>query len=158
MSLIIAVDPGMSGAIAVLNSKGKCEHLSDLPVITDKSLAWIDGAAMRSLILEVVANRDAACIIERVSAMPGQGVSSMFKFGSVYGSVLSLMQAMSVPLHFVTPVVWKGHYGLGKDKKAALHKARLMFPDTELHLAKHNGRAEALLIGAWFLSNKGADR
>jgi hypothetical protein len=51
---------------------------------------------------------------------------------------------MHIPIEFVSPVVWKRSYGLSKDKHASLHRARLLFPTAELHLAKHDGRAEAL--------------
>ncbi len=78
--------------------------------------------------------------------MPKQGIASSFLFGVGFGSILSVIQAMHVPLSFTTPGVWKRSYGLSKDKHASLHKARLMFPTAELHLAKHDGRAEALLI------------
>jgi crossover junction endodeoxyribonuclease RuvC len=84
-------------------------------------------------------------IVERVSSMPGQGVASNFQFGVDFSSVLSVLQALHLPLEFVTASVWKRSYGLGKDKHASLHKARLIYPTAELDLAKRVGRAEALL-------------
>jgi crossover junction endodeoxyribonuclease RuvC len=61
---------------------------------------------------------------------------------------------MHVPLEFVTPAVWKRSYGLSRDKHASLFKARLMFPAADLHLAKHDGRAEALLIAQYGLTRR----
>jgi len=154
MSLTIAIDPGMNGALAVLQEDGTCAFLADLPVITDKSLSWIDGGQLMGMILANLAGESATCIIERVASRPMQGVASVFKFGTVYGSILGVVQSMCIPIEFVTPVAWKSHYGIGKDKKEALHKARLLFPMCELHLKKHDGRAEALLIGRYHQKNK----
>lgn len=81
--------------------------------------------------------------------MPKQGIASSFSFGVSFGSILSVLHAMHIPLEFVTPIVWKRSYGLSKDKHATLHKARLMFLAAELHLAKHDGRAEALLLAEY---------
>ena len=146
--LTIGIDPGLSGAIAFISDDGlPCVY--DLPVMRDKSLAWIDGAALQSLIINEREGRNATARIERVSAMPGQGVSSSFQFGVGFGSILGVLQALSIPIEFVTPGVWKKFYGLDSDKKAALYKARLLYPDVDLHLAKHDGRAEALLIARY---------
>ena len=84
--------------------------------------------------------------------MPGQGIASSFQFGVGFGSILSVLQALHVNIEFVTPAVWKKSYGLGTDKHASLHKGRLLFPTADLHLAKHDGRAEALLIARYELT------
>lgn len=146
MSLTIGIDPGITGAIAVLSAAGELELVADLPIVRDRSLAWVDGSALQSMLLDAIGGRQSRALIERVSAMPKQGIASAFQFGVGFGSILSVLQAMHIPLEFVTPVVWKRSYGLSKDKHASLHKARLLFPAADLHLAKHDGRAEALLI------------
>jgi hypothetical protein len=146
--ITIGIDPGLSGAIAYISDAHYEVH--DLPVMRDGSLSWIDGAALQSLLLQSFPEKQVRCVIERVHAMPKQGVSSSFNFGVNYGSVLSIVQARGISLEFVTPTQWKRDLGLPKDKKAALFKARLLFPDAELHLAKHDGRAEALLIAHWY--------
>lgn len=144
--LTLGIDPGLHGALAVLDAGGDVVLLADLPIIRDLSLAWVDGGAFQSLILGALGGRTARATVERVSSMPGQGIASSFQFGVGFGSVLGVLQALHLPLAFVTPAVWKKSYGLSKDKYASLHKARLMWPAAELHLAKHDGRAEALLI------------
>ncbi len=149
MSVTIGIDPGMTGAIAILSAAGDLELVTDLPIVRDRSLAWVDGSALQTMLLEAIGGRQSRALVERVSAMPKQGVASSFLFGVGFGSILSVIQAMHIPLEFVTPVVWKRSYGLSKDKHASLHKARLMFPTAELHLAKHDGRAEALLIAEY---------
>jgi len=143
--ILIGIDPGLTGALAILTN-GTYECVHDLPVIRDRALAWIDGNELQSIILGALAGRTAVAIIERVSAMPKQGIASAFQFGLGFGSILGVLQALHLPIEFVTPAVWKKALGLSKDKHASLHKARLLFPTAELHLAKHDGRAEALLI------------
>jgi crossover junction endodeoxyribonuclease RuvC len=156
MTLCIGIDPGLHGAIAILDQAGELVSVSDLPVIRDLSLAWIDGRALQSIVLNALSGRPCRAIVERVSSMPGQGVASSFLFGVGFGSVLSVLQALHVPLEFVTPAVWKRSYGLGRDKHASLHKARLMYPTAELHLAKHDGRAESLLLARYALNRVSA--
>ena len=152
MTCLIGIDPGLSGALAVLAPAGELERLADLPVIRDGRLAWIDGAALQSLLLEVLAGRPARAIVERVSAMPRQGVASSFNFGVGFGSVLSILQARCIAIELVTAAVWKRSLGLSADKRASLDKARLLYPSADLGLAKHDGRAEALLLAHWSLT------
>ena len=148
---IIAIDPGQSGAIAVVENDGFLAHLEDLNIIRDGRLAWVNGGWLNSMLMQYGATR-MRVVVERVSSMPKQGVASAFNFGVSFGSVLSLVQAHSLPLEFVTASVWKRAFGLSSDKRASLDKARLLYPHAELHLAKHEGRAEALLIAHWALT------
>lgn len=150
-ALVIGIDPGLTGAIAVLSADGAVEHLADLPVIRDRSLAWIDGGQLQKMLLDASRGCTARAIVERVSAMPRQGVASSFAFGVGFGSILSVLQAMQISIELVTPAMWKRSLGLSSDKRASLHKARLLFPAADLHLAKHDGRAEALLLAHWAL-------
>ena len=149
--LIVAVDPGLSGAIAVLGPAGELE-LADLPVIRDGRLSWIDGGALQSLLIDALRGHPARAIVERVGAMPHQGVASSFTFGLTLGSILAVLQARHLAIELVTASVWKRALGLGSDKAASLHKARLLYPTADLALAKHEGRAEALLIAHYALS------
>lgn len=148
-SFTIGIDPGLNGAVAVLSSTGRLISAQSLVVCRDRSLAWIDGVALGAQ-LPGAAFVDAV-YVERVSAMPRQGVSSCFKFGSVLGSILSVLQYRNLPLHFVTPAQWKGHFKLGKDKQAALHKARLLYPSNAalFALKKDADKAEATLIARY---------
>jgi crossover junction endodeoxyribonuclease RuvC len=150
--LTIGIDPGLTGGLAVLSPDGAAEFVADLPVIRDRTLAWIDGNALRSMLIAAKQGRPWRVIVERVSAMPKQGVSSSFQFGVGFGSVLGVLQALQLPIEFVTAAVWKRALGLSSDKRASLHKARLLYPTAELHLAKHDGRAEALLLCHWALT------
>jgi crossover junction endodeoxyribonuclease RuvC len=152
MSLVIGVDPGLGGAVAVLDHVGELVSVTDLPIVRDLSLAWVDGGELQSIILSATQGRQARAMVERVSSMPGQGIASSFLFGVGFGSVLSMLQALHIPLEFVTPAVWKRSYGLSKDKDASLHKAQLLYPSADLRLKKHGGRAESILIARYGLS------
>jgi hypothetical protein len=146
VTLVVGIDPGLTGAVAILAPAGEVECLADLPVIRDGRLAWIDGGALQSLLIGALAGRPARAVVERVSAMPHQGVASAFNFGVGFGAVLAVLQARQIGIELVTAAVWKRAMGLSSDKAASLHKARLLYPGAELHLAKHDGRAEALLL------------
>jgi crossover junction endodeoxyribonuclease RuvC len=96
-------------------------------------------------------HRPTLAVIERVSAMPGQGVVSMFNFGRSYGDVRGVIGAMDIPLHFVTPQKWKKHFGLSSDKDECRLRAIRLFPAVaeSFKLKKHDGRAEAALIALY---------
>lgn len=155
--LTVGVDPGLSGAIAFLEDDGQIAGVYDLPVVRDAKLAWIHGGQLSSMIIDHKAFRRCTAMVERVNSMPQQGIASAFQFGVGFGSVLSVLQALGVAIEFVRPTEWKKSYGLGGDNKAkhqALHKARLLYPDAELGLAKHDGRAEALLIARYAMNRR----
>jgi hypothetical protein len=152
MSLTIGIDPGLSGAVAILDSAGCIETVRDLPIIRDAKLAWVDGSELQSIIMAALHGRTGSAVVERVSSMPAQGIASAFQFGVGFGSILGVLQALHIRIELVTPAVWKRSYGLSKDKHASLHKARLLFPTAELHLAKHDGRAEALLLAHYAMT------
>jgi hypothetical protein len=138
--------------VAILSSYGDLELVADLPIVRDRTLAWVDGSELQSIILGALQGRTAGALVERVSSMPGQGIASSFQFGVGFGSILSVLQALHIRIEFVTAAVWKRSYGLSRDKHASLHKARLLFPTAELHLAKHDGRAESLLLAHYALT------
>jgi crossover junction endodeoxyribonuclease RuvC len=152
MTHVVGIDPGLSGAVAVLSPEGNIERLEDLPIIRDGRLSWIDGGALQSILIDSLVGRPARAIIERVGAMPKQGIASAFNFGCGFGSILSVLQARHLRIEFVTAQVWKRAVGLSSDKHASLYKARLLFPGAELDLVKHEGRAEALLLAHWHLT------
>lgn len=152
---VVGIDPGLCGAVAILSPDGDIERLEDLPIIRDGRLSWIDGGALQSILIDSLVGRPARAIVERVGAMPRQGIASAFNFGCGFGSILSVLQARHLRIEFVTAQVWKRAVGLSSNKDASLHKARLLFPSAELHLAKHEGRAEALLLAHWHLTRPG---
>ena len=151
--ITIGIDPGMSGAIAALDDAGQHLGTWDMPATTDGKLNWVDAIALNTILWEITAaTRPAQVVIERVGAMPKQGIASAFKFGVGFGSILATIEASRLPLHFVTPQKWKRALGLSSNKAASLHKARLLFPNAHLRYAKNEGRAEALLLAHYFFT------
>lgn len=147
--MIIGIDPGKQGACAILARDGTLARVFDLPYIADRSVAWVDGERLQSELLEHLHGLPSRAVVERVGAMPKQGVASSFAFGVGFGSILGVLRAMQIPIELVTPVTWKRAMGLTSEKRASLDKARLLYPTADLSLAKHEGRAEALLIAHW---------
>jgi crossover junction endodeoxyribonuclease RuvC len=144
---VMAIDPGaISGAFALFHSDGHVEA-GDMAVVDGQ----LDAAAFARL---VRSSHASVAVVERVGAMPKQGIASTFKFGVAVGIIHGVLSACSVPLHYVTPPVWKRHHGLiGKDKEASRALVTRLFPALPgLERKRDQGRAEAVLIGDWFLS------
>lgn len=164
VSNIIAIDPGISGAVACFerdldDRKWKLNRVFSMPVELKKSgRRQVHASMLHQLIDEFVdlSIGEIRGIVERVSAMPGQGVSGMFSLGDSFGVARALCGAMSTtgdPM-LVSPVVWKKAMGLLKKKKSAsLTLARRLYPAARpfLHRKKDEGRAEAILIGHYAL-------
>jgi|SRR5882672_4568932 len=155
---IIGIDPGLTGALAVLGPSGSIELLVDLPVIRIRKLAWIDGRALRDILITRPPGSPTRAYVELVHAMPKTGSAGGFSQGCTLGSILATLQTMSLPIELIAPATWKRALGLittgtkltdTQRKRASLDKARLTFPLAELGLAKHHGRAEALLIALY---------
>jgi crossover junction endodeoxyribonuclease RuvC len=94
--------------------------------------------------------QDIVVVLEKVHSMPKQGVSSTFKFGMAFGGACALAKRFNSPLLMPTPQEWKKSLKLSSDKLESLFMARNLFPNAPLHLKKHNGRAEALLIAEFY--------
>ena len=148
--ILIGVDPGITGAIAIISGRDIVVH--DMPTaITGKTRkrSEILPGQLR-IILDSYDPAECVCYVEQVSAMPGQGVSSMFGFGTSFGIILGLMAGMRIRTEMVTPQAWKRHHGLiGTDKDAARALASRLFPGASLARKKDTGRADALLIAAY---------
>jgi crossover junction endodeoxyribonuclease RuvC len=145
----IGIDPGLSGAIVAILPDGAIEF-HDMPILEIKKKTQLDYAGLALILRQYQGQSTAA--IEFVSAMPGQGVSSMFKFGQVYGAALATLATLQIPYQCVTPPVWKRAFKLvGCDKDESRSRALEMFPAcvSHLRLKKHQGRADALLLAKW---------
>lgn len=147
--MYIAIDPGLTGAIAAIDDQAQLILCADLPVIRSGKLAWIDSNELTGLLLQCRDGRPARITVERSQAMPGQGVSSTFCTGVVLGSILAACQRLAVPLDIVTAAVWKRNMGLDSSKPASLDRARLLFPSAELARVKDHNRAEACLLAEY---------
>jgi crossover junction endodeoxyribonuclease RuvC len=140
---IASIDPGVTtGAIAfVFTDHPSTVSAEDIPVANGQ----VDAATLARR-LEIM--KPDIAIIERVGSMPGQGVSSTFKFGQAYGTLIGVVAALKIPVHFVTPGKWKRHFGLSADKEESRARALQLWPArAELFARKRDhGRAEAALI------------
>jgi crossover junction endodeoxyribonuclease RuvC len=150
---IVAVDPGLSGAIAVLDEDGELVELFDTPTVTTTTNRREISAAALAAILRKFPGTPAA--VERVGPRPGEGAVGAFAFGHGFGTVLACLATLGHPVRLVSPVSWKRWCAIppGADKQAAIGVAARMVPSaaSQLTLKKHDGRADALLIGLYAL-------
>jgi crossover junction endodeoxyribonuclease RuvC len=97
--------------------------------------------------------KDIKVIIEQVSAMPGQGVTSMFNFGQSFGILKGICSAMQLPMYFVRPAKWKKYFSLiNAEKDASRTKAIEIFPyfSSNLSKKKDSNKADAILIASYY--------
>jgi len=145
---ILGIDPGLSGAGAIVDDDGSLLSVFDMPTMGEKTRKRIDASLVSRLIREI---GPSLAIIEDVHSMPGQGLSSTFSFGRSAGVVDGVLAALEVPVRFVDPRAWKKAYRLSASKEDSRRAAIEMWPK-HAHLferAKDHGRAEAALIARW---------
>lgn len=149
----IGVDPGATGAIVVLDSNGRPFAWTQMPTMKIGSSTQVNGAALRAFLLPfVTASAGTHAYLEKVGAMPGQGVTSMFNFGHSCGMALGILVGLNLPMDLVTPQQWKKRAGLiGDDKDAARARAIQLWPWwRELDLkGKGQALADAALIAKY---------
>jgi crossover junction endodeoxyribonuclease RuvC len=149
MSIIVGVDPGMSGAIALIDSYGALIDAYDMPVV--------GGLVSAHGIVELEGwdeNSFGMVVIEDVHSMPKQGVASSFGFGRSKGVVEGVFAALGMPIAYVSPQKWKKALGLSSDKGVCRRRAIELWPAKGAKLfarVKDDGRAEAALIAYWWL-------
>jgi crossover junction endodeoxyribonuclease RuvC len=155
--LIIGIDPGISGSICFFED-GKILDVLEMPTMTDgkKNKKQVNGAQIYneiSIKIKGIEKQNLRVIIEQVSAMPGQGVTSMFNFGQSFGILKGICSAMQLPMYFVRPAKWKKYFGLIKSEKdASRTKAIEMFPyfSSQLSKKKDSNKADAILIASFY--------
>ena len=153
--IIIGIDPGISGAISVVENK-KILEVYDTPTMIDgkKNKRQINGAQVSNIIKERLSSeKDVVVVVEQVNAMPGQGVTSMFNFGQSFGVIKGICAALSLPIYFVRPSKWKKHFNLIKtNKDASRTKVIEAYPkiSDKLHRKKDVNRSDAILIALYF--------
>ena len=154
--LIIGIDPGISGSICFFED-GKIIEVIEMPVMTEgkKNKKQVNGAQIYNEFLKRINNKDdeIRVVIEQVSAMPGQGVTSMFNFGQSYGILKGICSAMQLPMFFVRPAKWKKYFNLiNSQKDASRTRAIEIFPyfSTQLSKKKDSNKADAILIASFY--------
>ena len=154
--LIIGIDPGISGSICFFED-GKIVDVVVMPTMTEgkKNKRQVNGSQIYNEILKriKIEKKNVRVIIEQVSAMPGQGVTSMFNFGQSFGILKGICSAMQLPMYFVRPAKWKKYFGLiNSEKDASRTRAIEMFPyfSSQLSKKKDSNKADAILIASFY--------
>ena len=155
--LIIGIDPGISGSICFFDD-GKILDVVEMPTMAEgkKNKRQVNGSQIYNEILkriDKIEKKDIRVIIEQVSAMPGQGVTSMFNFGQSFGILKGICSAMQLPMYFVRPAKWKKYFNLiNAEKDASRTKAIEIFPyfSSNLSKKKDSNKADAILIASYY--------
>ena len=155
--LFIGIDPGISGSICFFQD-GKIIDVIEMPTMIEgkKNKKQVNGSQIYNEILERIKNidkKDVKVVIEQVSAMPGQGVTSMFNFGQSYGILKGICSAMQLPMYFVRPAKWKKYFNLiNSEKDASRTRAIEIFPyfSGQLSRKKDSNKADAILIASFY--------
>ncbi len=155
--LIIGIDPGISGSICFFQD-GKILDVIEMPTMTEgkKNKKQVNGSQIYNEISKKIKARidqDVRIVIEQVSAMPGQGVTSMFNFGQSFGILKGISSAMQIPMYFVRPAKWKKYFNLiNSEKDASRTRAIEIFPyfSSQLSKKKDSNKADAILIASFY--------
>ena len=155
--LIIGIDPGITGSICFFQD-GKIIDVVEMPNMPEgkKNKKQVNGAQIYyeiSLRIKDTKKEDIKVVIEQVSAMPDQGVTSMFNFGQSFGILKGICSAMQLPMYFVRPIKWKKYFNLiNSEKDASRTKAIEVFPyfSSELSRKKDSNKADAILIASFY--------
>lgn len=150
----IGIDPGLSGGFAFCKDDKIIGYFEtptqEVPYKKTKTRRVIDLVELIPQIEEYVEYGETVAVIEKVGAMPGQGVTSMFRFGETYGIVQGVMAAMRIPILYAHPHAWKAQVGLvGEDKQDSVKLANQMLHLSGQRLTKHLGVSDAVLISLY---------
>ena len=157
--ILIGIDPGLSGAIAILEDK-KVLNLHEMPVMAEgkKNKKQLNSAQLVNLIKEYANDSDeVAVIVEQVNAMPGQGVTSMFNFGQTFGAIKGICAALKLTIFFVRPSKWKKHFELiNSSKDSSRTKTIEMYPTLSNQLSKKKdvNKSDAILIARFYYDTR----
>ncbi|MDP7197179.1 MAG: crossover junction endodeoxyribonuclease [SAR202 cluster bacterium] len=155
--IIIVIDQVISGAICFFEN-GEIKDIIEMPNMADgkKNKRQINGPQIFNEIsvrIKGIPKKDVLVVMEQVSAMPGQGVTSMFNFGQSFGVIKGVCSAMQLSMYFVRPMKWKKYYSLIKcEKDASRTKVIEIFPyiSSKLSRKKDSNKADAILIASFF--------
>ena len=155
--LIIGIDPGISGSICFFKN-GEIKDVIDMPTMTEgkRNKKQVNGSQIFNEIskrIKEIDRKDIKVVIEQVSAMPGQGVTSMFNFGQSFGILKGICSAMQLPMYFVRPLKWKKYFNLiNSEKDASRTRAIEIFPyfSSNLSKKKDSNKADAILIASFY--------
>ena len=155
--LVIGIDPGISGSICFFQD-GKIIDVLEMPTMIEgkKNKKQVNGSQIFNEIsyrIKKIDKKDIKVVIEQVSAMPGQGVTSMFNFGQSFGILKGICSAMQLPMYFVRPAKWKKYFNLiNLEKDASRTRAIEVFPyfSSQLSRKKDSNKADAILLASFY--------
>ena len=156
---IFGIDPGLSGAIAVLENEVVLDII-DLPVMAEgkKNKRQLNSAQLSQYMSKNVENiHKTSVVVEQVNAMPGQGVTSMFNFGQTFGAIKGISATLKLPIYFVRPSKWKKHFELiNASKDSSRTKVIEMYPTLSNQLTKKKdvNKSDAILIARFYFETK----
>ena len=157
--IVIGIDPGLSGALAILENK-RVLGIFEMPVMPEgkKNKRQLNSAQLVNILRDnIKINKEIAVVVEQVNAMPGQGVTSMFNFGQTFGAIKGVCAALNLPIYFVRPSKWKKHFELiNSSKDSSRTKAIEMYPSLSAQLAKKKdvNKSDAILIARFYVETK----
>ena len=155
--IFIGIDPGLNGAIAFFDTEKGHLSIVDMPVLevkrNNKVKKEVSPYGVASIFYLADEVRDV--VLERVGAMPGQGVSSVFSFGRSVGLIEGVLAAHKFPISIITPQAWQKAVGVRGGKDGSRQRAMELFPNYAglFALKKHDGRADAACM-AWFAATR----
>lgn len=144
MALILGIDPGRNGALAVLSDETRDGayrvKTHDMPDT---------ASGLHSLLLSL--SPVAFAVVEKPFYPHGIGATNIARIAEAYGALKATLLFCGIPTREVRPKEWKAALNLGSDKAASRQMASMLFPDDtgQWARAKDDGRAEAALI-AWY--------
>ena len=156
---VIGIDPGLSGAIAILENN-KVLGIFDMPVMSEgkKNKRQLNSAQLVNIIKEnIMKDEEITVVVEQVNAMPGQGVTSMFNFGQTFGAIKGVCAALNLPIFFVRPSKWKRHFELiNSSKDSSRTKVIEMYPSLSNQLTKKKdvNKSDAILIAKFYIDTR----
>ena len=162
--LIIGIDPGISGSICFFED-GKVIDIIEMPSMAEgkKNKKQVNGSQIYNEInsrIKKLNKQEIKVVIEQVSAMPGQGVTSMFNFGQSFGVLKGICSAMELPMYFIRPAKWKKYFNLiNSEKDASRTRAIEIFPyfSSQLARKKDSNKADAILIASFYYETYKSD-
>ena len=160
---VVGIDPGLTGAIAILKDK-KVLSIFDMPVMAEgkKNKRQLNSAQLVNIIKENVKKEDeTVVVVEQVNAMPGQGVTSMFNFGQTFGAIKGVCAALNLPIFFVRPSKWKKYFELiNSSKDSSRTKVIEMYPSLSNKLSKKKdvNKSDAILIARFYGETRFKDK
>lgn len=148
--IYIGIDPGKNGGMSVIQVLEGKQIIEVFPYSEDNLIVFLRRCHNSNFL----GGGDIKCVLEKVNAMPGQGVVSMFNFGQNYGFIQGVLKAYNIPFELVPPQKWKKEFSVTSDKNTSIEVAKRLFPQVNLKASErckkdHDGMAEALLMAEY---------